>query len=72
MAKNTSALEQDPVIPQSSLPFQSTAAVLVLEREMCAHMLGKHLGVDQGMLIDGVGTGAVPGQDTPAAMAVCK
>lgn len=65
-------LEQDPVIPQSSLPFQSTAAALVLEREMCVHTLGKYLGVDQGTSIDEVGIGAVPDQDTPAAMAVCK
>ena len=71
-ARSTSALEKDPGILQTSLPFRRTAAALVLGRGEYARTLDKYFGVEQGTLIDAVQIVAVLEQDTLAATAVGK
>ena len=72
MARNTYALEQDPIIPQLSLPFRRTAVLLVLEREKYARTLGKYLGVEEGTSVDALESVAVLEQDTPVVMVAGK
>ena len=67
-ARNTYAAERDPIIPQSSCPFQRTAVVLVPEREKYARTSGRHSGVEEGKSIGAVGIVAVFDQDTPVAV----
>lgn len=60
--RNTSALGQDPEVPQGNLPFQTTAVVPGLEEGKYTHTSGKYC--EQGMLDDAVGIVVVLEQNT--------